>query len=173
MKHSLYSRPEVGVCVLYIILFFLLVDIQHTQCSCWLFHPREIQALWSQNYVDSSSSGSFTIKLADANRSSIFLACTSRHRSPVTALYNSRYYSDTSSLPIWFQYDISILPLVLNQFDTSMIPVWHQWYQNGTNMNQYDTSMIPVWYQYDTSDTRMIPVIGACPVTPDCIVAMS
>ena len=30
---------------------FLPVDVQHNQCSCRFFNPREIQALWSQNYA--------------------------------------------------------------------------------------------------------------------------
>ena len=28
--------------------FFLQVDIQHSQCPCRFFNPREIQAMWSQ-----------------------------------------------------------------------------------------------------------------------------
>ena len=43
------------ICVLHIKPFFLLVDIQHSQCPRWFF-VLEIQALWSQNY-DTSSNG--------------------------------------------------------------------------------------------------------------------
>ena len=51
------------LCVLHVDPFFVLVDvdIQHTAVSALILHPREIQALWSQNYdtgsyvVDSST----------------------------------------------------------------------------------------------------------------------
>ena len=39
------------LCVLHIEPSFLPVDIQHNQCPCRCFNPREIQALWSQNYA--------------------------------------------------------------------------------------------------------------------------
>ena len=44
------ERFHVGVCVLHIQPLFLPVDIQHKQCPCRVFNPREVQALSSQNY---------------------------------------------------------------------------------------------------------------------------
>ena len=43
------------ICVCFIKQFFLLVDIQHSQCPRWFFVP-EIQALWSPN-CDTGSYG--------------------------------------------------------------------------------------------------------------------
>ncbi|MEP2595777.1 MAG: hypothetical protein ABJI92_18985, partial [Kangiellaceae bacterium] len=39
------------VCVLHLKPSFLPVDIQHNQCPCRFFNPREIQVNWSQNYT--------------------------------------------------------------------------------------------------------------------------
>ena len=41
-------------CVLHIKLFFLLVDIQHSQCPRWFF-VLEIQALWSQTTIQAET----------------------------------------------------------------------------------------------------------------------
>ena len=42
---------QVCVCVLHMKPFFLPIDIQHNQCPCRFFNPREIQVLRPQNYV--------------------------------------------------------------------------------------------------------------------------
>ena len=48
MPGTLYLVPDLCVSFHY---FYIPVDIQHNQCLCRLFNPREIQALWSQNYA--------------------------------------------------------------------------------------------------------------------------
>ena len=47
----LYDTRIQHVCVLHIKRFLLPVDIQHYQCPCRVFNPREMQALWSQNHA--------------------------------------------------------------------------------------------------------------------------
>ena len=45
------ERDHPYVCVLHIKPVFLPIDIQHNQCPCRFFNPREIQVMWSQNYA--------------------------------------------------------------------------------------------------------------------------
>ena len=46
------QRGRLCICVLFTLMFFLPVDIQHTQCPCRVFLLEKyfVQALWSQKH---------------------------------------------------------------------------------------------------------------------------